>query len=336
MLVVEFYSCIDIFQMLQTQFNELSAKHKETLTELTETQNNSAITQTALEKHQQELTGLHEKYKKVSNDLKESVSVGNKLTEELNGIKDEKDKINQNLLSTDQEFVQLKSDYTTIADKLKVSDSGLEETRKKFSELQETHSNTVSNLESCKQELSSSLAQLNSSRTDIQKLETEIDDIRTKLYSTETDLQGKIVELKELGTKFSQSEEELAKCKGELETTKENLQKKEKESNEHNLQLQDLQKKHACLAEELNKATDREKELNNSFDELSEVGCQNVTITLYSGTSIKQPPRGMALFSCLREVAPQRRYSQAVLRQLEDWYSPNGGLLVKYMYFSWV
>ena len=29
----------------------------------------------------------------------------------------------------------------------------------------------------------------------------------------------------------------------------------------------------------------------------------------YSGTSVKQPPRGVVFFGCLREVAAQRRYS---------------------------
>ena len=49
----------------------------------------------------------------------------------------------------------------------------------------------------------------------------------------------------------------------------------------------------------------------------------------YSGTSVKQPPRGMALLGCLREVAAQWRYSWAILRQLDDWYNPNSELLVK-------
>ena len=31
-------------------------------------------------------------------------------------------------------------------------------------------------------------------------------------------------------------------------------------------------------------------------------------IVIYSGTFVKQPPRGVALFGCLREVAAQWRY----------------------------
>ena len=47
-----------------------------------------------------------------------------------------------------------------------------------------------------------------------------------------------------------------------------------------------------------------------------------------------EPTQGNGLFCCLKEVAAQRRYSRTIFRQLEDWYSSNGTLLVKYIYDS--